>query len=77
MTSLASVMEHITFGLALCKSKKIARNICARNARIPALGYGAFRLSTFSFTFSFSYITLNFAIEGHDIVDIFIVKQRR
>ena len=41
MTSLASVMEHITFGLALCKSKKIARNICARNARIPALGYGA------------------------------------
>ena len=41
MTSFASVMEHISFGLALCKSTKIARNICARNARIPALGYGA------------------------------------
>ena len=41
MASLASVMEHITFGLALCKSKKIARKICARNAQIPALGYGA------------------------------------
>ena len=34
-------MEHVTFGLALCKSKKIARTNCAKNARIPALGYGA------------------------------------
>ena len=41
VTSLASVLEHITFSLALCKSKRIARKICARNARIPALGYGA------------------------------------
>ena len=41
MTSWASVMEHMTFGLALCKSKKIARKNCARNAPIPALGYGA------------------------------------
>ena len=50
VTSLASVMEHITFSLALCKSKKIARKICARNARIHALGFGASRLSTFSCT---------------------------
>ena len=41
MTSWASVMEHVTFGLALCKSKKIAKKNCARNARIPTLGYGA------------------------------------
>ena len=41
VTSLASGMEHITFGLALCTSKKIANKICARNARIPAPGYGA------------------------------------
>ena len=34
-------MEHVTFGLALCKSKKITRKNCAQNARIPALGYGA------------------------------------
>ena len=34
-------MEHMTFGLALCKSKKIARKNCAKNALIPALGYGA------------------------------------
>ena len=34
-------MEHVTFGLALCKSKKIARNNCAKSGRIPALGYGA------------------------------------
>ena len=39
--SWASAMEHVTFGLALCTSKKIARNKCAKNARIPALGYGA------------------------------------
>ena len=50
VTSLASVMEHITFDFALCKSKTIARKICARNALIPALGYGASRLSTFSCT---------------------------
>ena len=50
VTSLASVMEQITFSLALCKSKKIARKICARNARIPALGYWASRISTFSCT---------------------------
>ena len=36
-------MEHVTFGLALCKSKKIARKNCAKNARIPALGYGAIK----------------------------------
>ena len=41
VTSWASVMGHVTFGLALCKSKKIARKNCARNARITALGYGA------------------------------------
>ena len=41
MTLWASAMEHVTFGLALCKSKKIARKTCAQNARIPALGYGA------------------------------------
>ena len=41
VTSWASAMEHVTFGLALCKSKKIARQNCAKNARIPALGYGA------------------------------------
>ena len=41
MKSWASAMEHVTFGLALCKSKKIARQNCAKNARIPALGYGA------------------------------------
>ena len=41
VTSWASVMEHMTFGLALCKSKKIAKQHCARHARIPALGYGA------------------------------------
>ena len=41
MTLWASAMEHVTFGLALCKSKKIARKNCAKNARIPALGYGA------------------------------------
>ena len=34
-------MEHVTFGLALCKSKKIARKKCAKIGRIPALGYGA------------------------------------
>ena len=37
--SWASAMEHVTFGLALCKSKKIARKNCAKNAWIPALGY--------------------------------------
>ena len=41
VTSWASAMEHMTFGLALCKSKKIARKHCAKNGRIPALGYGA------------------------------------
>ena len=41
MTSWASVMEHMTFGLALCKWKTIARKNCTRNAGIPALGYGA------------------------------------
>ena len=41
MTSWASVMEHVTFGLAVCKSKKSARQNCAKNGRIPALGYGA------------------------------------
>ena len=39
--SWASAVEHVTFSLALCKSKKIARKNCAKNARIPALGYGA------------------------------------
>ena len=34
-------MEHVTFGSALCKWKDITRKNCARNARIPALGYGA------------------------------------
>ena len=38
---MASAMEHVTFGLALCKSTKLARKKCAKNARIPALGYGA------------------------------------
>ena len=41
MTLWASAMEHVTFGLALCKSKTIARKNCAKNALIPALGYGA------------------------------------
>ena len=39
--SWASVMEHVTFGLALCTLKKIARKHCAKSARISALGYGA------------------------------------
>ena len=34
-------MEHVTFSLALCKWKKLARKNSAKNARIPALGYGA------------------------------------
>ena len=34
-------MEHVTFGLALCKSKTIARKNCAKSGWIPALGYGA------------------------------------
>ena len=34
-------MEHVTFGLALCKSKTLARQKCAKSGRIPALGYGA------------------------------------
>ena len=42
-------MEHVTFGLALCKSKKIARKNCAKNARIPALGYGASGVPSFPF----------------------------
>ena len=41
MISWASVMKHVTFGLALCKSRKITRKNSAKNARIPALGYGA------------------------------------
>ena len=41
MTSWASAMDHVIFGLALCKSKKIARQNCAKNAQIPALGYAA------------------------------------
>ena len=41
MTLWASAMEHLNFGLALCKSMKIARKNCAKYARIPALGYGA------------------------------------
>ena len=39
--SWASAMEHVTFGLALCKSTTIARKVCAQNAQIPALGYRA------------------------------------
>ena len=34
-------MEHVTFGLALCKWKKIARKKCAKDPQIPVLGYGA------------------------------------
>ena len=34
-------MEHVTFCLALCKSRKITGKNYAKNARIPALGYGA------------------------------------
>ena len=34
-------MEHVTFGLALCKSKTLARNNYAKSGWIPALGYGA------------------------------------
>ena len=34
-------MENVTFGLALCKSKKSARKKCAKSGQIPALGYGA------------------------------------
>ena len=41
MTSWASAMEHVAFGLALCKSTKLASKNCAKNAWIPALGYGA------------------------------------
>ena len=41
VTSWTSVMDHVTFGLALCKWKKIVRKNCAQNGRIPALGYGA------------------------------------
>ena len=41
MTLKASVMEHVTFGFALCKSRKITRKNYAKNAQIPALGYGA------------------------------------
>ena len=41
VTPWASIMEHVIFGLALCKSRKIARKNCAKNARIPTLGYGA------------------------------------
>ena len=40
VTSWASAMELVTFGLAVRKSKKIARKNCAKNARIPALGCG-------------------------------------
>ena len=41
MTLWASVMEHVTFGLALCKVKKLARKNCANSGRIPPLGYRA------------------------------------
>ena len=41
MMSWASAMEHVTFGLALCKSTTSARKVCAQNAQIPALGYRA------------------------------------
>ena len=41
MTSWASIMEHMIFGLAMCKSRKITRKNCLKNARIPTLGYGA------------------------------------
>ena len=41
MTLWDSAMEHVTFGLALCKSKTIARKNCAKSGWIPALGYGA------------------------------------
>ena len=41
MTSWASAIEHVTFGLALCKSKTSARKNCAKCGRIPALDYRA------------------------------------
>ena len=34
-------MDHVTVGLASCKSRKIARKNYAQNARKPVLGYGA------------------------------------
>ena len=47
MTSWASALEHVTSGFAMEKSTKICEKKLCKNARIPALGYGAF----FSFFF--------------------------
>ena len=41
MTSWAAVMQHVTFGRAFDKSRKIMRKNVAQNAQIPALDYGA------------------------------------
>ena len=41
MTSWASVLEHVTSGFAMEKSTKICEKKLCKNARIPALGYGA------------------------------------
>ena len=41
MTSWASVLEHVTSGFAMEKSRKICEKKLCKNARIPALGYGA------------------------------------
>ena len=41
MTSWASALEHVTSGFAMEKSTKICEKQLCKNARIPALGYGA------------------------------------
>ena len=40
--SWASAKEHVTFSLALLKSKNCGKK-SAKNARIPALGYRALK----------------------------------
>ena len=41
MTSWASASEHVTSGFAMEKSTTICEKNLCKNARIPALGYGA------------------------------------
>ena len=44
MTSWASAFEHVTSGFAMEKSTTICETKLCKNARIPALGYGAFSI---------------------------------
>ena len=41
MTSWESALEHMTSGFAMEKSTKLCETKLCKNARIPALGYGA------------------------------------